>query len=248
MRYLLTLFVMCAAVMGQEQYDGTNDHISGLTLPNTSIFTVCFTMKRDLGNLRPAYYSDNILKFGSGNIGRMSISYVSDPSWLRAWPNRTNVVGYALGIPVALGECYSCAVVSSADGVKVYIDGVLRGTTTVDKITWSLNTVTRIASTWTGGDEAGGGNYFFDGFLEDFRIYTRALSASEPAEIYALPWSLADDPALVLRMCIVTNDTGTALTGVARNYGTGADGAYKNSPTAAQPHIQTEKPLTMELP
>lgn len=239
---------MCAAVMGQEQYDGTNDHISGLTLPNTSIFTVCFTMKRDTGNLRPAYFADNILKFGSGNIGRMGISYVANPSWFRVWPNTTNSAEYSIVIPVVIGECYSCAVVSSTNGVKAYIDGVLRGTTTVDKITWSLNTVTRIASTWTGGDEAGGGNYFFDGFLEDFRIYTRALTASEISEIYNRPWALADDPALVLRTCIVTNDTGTALTGVARNYGTGADGTYSNSPTVAQPHVQTEKPLTMELP
>jgi hypothetical protein len=90
--------------------------------------------------------------------------------------------------------------------------------------------------------------YYGPKYLHDCRVYSRALSAQEISEIYARPWSLADDPALVLRTCIVTNDTGTALTGVARNLGTGADGTYSNAPTVAPGKIQTSKPLTMELP
>jgi len=92
------------------------------------------------------------------------------------------------------------------------------------------------------GMQGFGAENVFEGLLTDARIYTRALSASELNEIYHRPWSLVDDPDLVLRTCITTNDTGDALTGTAPNYGSGADGAYSNSPTAAPWMIQMVQP------
>lgn len=82
-----------------------------------------------------------------------------------------------------------------------------------------------------------------DAKLVDIRIYTRALSSAEIAEI-ATPetaWALADDPSIVLRTCIVTNDTGSTLTGIAPNLN-GIDGTYSNSPTATSTPLQLVKP------
>jgi len=79
--------------------------------------------------------------------------------------------------------------------------------------------------------------------ITDARVYSRALSASEIRQIYETPWALADDPSLVLRTCVESGETGSTLSGVARNYGTGADGVYSNSPTVAPGKIQTSKPM-----
>ena len=81
-----------------------------------------------------------------------------------------------------------------------------------------------------------------DAILADTRIFNRILSASEISELHTCPYVLTDDPDLVLRTCVVTNNTGDALTGVARNYGTGADGTYSNSPIATPWTIQMEQP------
>jgi hypothetical protein len=89
--------------------------------------------------------------------------------------------------------------------------------------------------------------YYFPGTIEDVRRYTRALSASEIRSIYETPYALADDPALVLRTCVASGDTGATLTGTARNYW-GPDGTYSNSPTVPPFKVPFEPPMTEETP
>lgn len=146
-------------------------------------------------------------------------------------------------VQISTNKHHFLAVSAAGTNVTHYIDSVPSGSGT--RPTVIASTVNMGVGGWGGGAVWA---LSIDGYMSDSRLYSRALSAQEISEIYARPWSLADDPALVLRTCIVTNDTGTALIGTAYNYGTGADGTYSNSPTVAQPHVQTEKPLTMELP
>ena len=90
--------------------------------------------------------------------------------------------------------------------------------------------------------ELGGEIRFCNGTMTDYRHYYRVLSANEASEIYNRPWSLADDPDLGLRTCVLhTNNTGSALSGTAPNLN-GPDGTYNNSPTAAPWTIQMTKP------
>jgi hypothetical protein len=94
----------------------------------------------------------------------------------------------------------------------------------------------------------GGARAHFGGRYADVRIYFRALTPSEIRSIYETPYALADDPALVLRTCVASGDTGASLTGVARNYGTGPDGTYANGPTVAPFKIPFEPPMMEETP
>jgi hypothetical protein len=112
----------------------------------------------------------------------------------------------------------------------------------VGSIATFSNTSYRIVAQQTQGQTTLGGK------LEDLRVYTRVLSASEIASIYRNPYALINDPALVVRTCIASGDTGASLAGIAQNYGYGPDGSYSNAPTVAAGRIQTSKPLTMRLP
>jgi hypothetical protein len=95
----------------------------------------------------------------------------------------------------------------------------------------------------------GTANYTYDnirGIICDARQYNRCLLISEVQAIYETPWALSDpaeEPTLVMRTCVDSGETGSTLTGVERNLGTGADGTYSNSPTVAPGRIQTSKPF-----
>jgi hypothetical protein len=136
--------------------------------------------------------------------------------------------------------------------VRLYLDGVLiassnrLGATLIfnngGNLSWAYTNI--FIGTWEGSLSAAANTLE----VEDARVYTRPLTVSEIYEIQISPWSHSADPSLFLRTAVITNDTDSTLAGVSPNYSTFADGTYSNSPTAAQPHVQTEKPLTMELP
>src|SRR3989338_7151503 len=65
---------------------------------------------------------------------------------------------------------------SSTVKVSFYVDGVFDSETTLSS--WSGATGVRRIGLWIGG------TYFFDGLIDDVRIYNRALSAAEIAQLY----------------------------------------------------------------
>ncbi|QDV78174.1 LamG domain-containing protein [Botrimarina mediterranea] len=103
----------------------------------------------------------------------------------------------------------------AANTLKLYIDGVLVATTnTTDSIDWAANIG---ATTAVGGTSYPIASYNLDGRVDDVRVYGRALSESEIAEVYGLiaHWKLdessgatANDSSLANNDAIRTGTVG----------------------------------------
>ncbi len=226
MRIICAWLVLVSVACGQVHFSEDDDSCIALNnITSSQIFTISFWANQENGD------SCNFLDC---ELGRFVFLY------------RDSVPDYAvyagssfhyLGIGNAFtNDLKFWTIVKSNTSATVYLDGDLLTSFALSNV--GIYGAAAISQRYTYNSAID----TLDGNIADFRIYTRALSASEIAEIYTRPWVLTDDPDLVLRTCVVTNDTGDALTGVARNYGTGADGTYSNSPTAAPWTIQMEQP------
>lgn len=247
------LMMVAACAWGQANfYTGTNSLIDA-GFSNGSVFTVCGWAKLTTTN-SPDYegciiesYGDNPTAVSSygvllrnriqglANYGVLQFAVFSGSSAFVATNNALTEVN----------RQYHVAGTYDRTKLSLYIDGVL--------VNQKASTaVPNVKPVYIGSIPDyplfPGTSWSFSGDLADVRYYSRALSAAEIAEIYARPWALADDPTLILRTCIVTNDTGSTLTGTAPNYGTGANGTYSNSPTAAPWTQQFVKPRRATLP
>lgn len=240
---VMILLALCAVARGQVQVDGTNDYARYSTVCNgLSNYTYnCFVKKSSNSTAQQYVFID-----GNSGVGgkRASILFITNNL---AWSVDDNVNQIVIFAPVENdGHWHMYSLVRDGNVFSMYYDGG-----SVAKTNKYINPIVNDK-----GLTIGASNYetfiadrdYLYGIISDFRGYTRSLSSAEISEIYRHPWRHAYDHALVLRTFIVTNDTGTALYGTARNLGTGADGTYNNSPTVAQPHVQNEKPLTIELP
>lgn len=128
----------------------------------------------------------------------------------------------------------------AANTLKLYIDGVLVGTTST---TSSIDWVTTIGTTTAvGGTSYPVASYNLDGRVDDVRVYGRALSEAEIAEVYGLiaHWKLnessgatADDSSLANNDATRTGTagwtTGKDANGHNFNYNDGDD--YFQAPT-----------------
>ncbi len=91
------------------------------------------------------------------------------------------------GVDLLDGEWHHVAVtVSTSDVVSLYIDGELRGGGTAAffdgfSVLNSLSLGRNLDST------AGGGQWFFDGMMDEVRIYDRAMNANEIARLASIP-------------------------------------------------------------
>lgn len=247
MRLALAILVTLAVCARGQVQCTTNSHISfpdADVYSPTNITVSCWVYDGPLNAAFQAYFSK--LLNDPGNI-----------EWALIRPNATNLrydvsndgltsgrIYVWLREPLPQGRWCHVALTAGQGKANIYIDGSLKVSSNFVGGIVNKNEPVRISAV-----------SFDSGFFNqdssryaDFRLYGRVLSASEIAEIYARPWSLADDPSIVLRTCIVTDDTGTALTGTAKNYGSGADGTYSNSPTAAPWTRQFTKPRRETIP
>lgn len=142
-------------------------------------------------------------------------------------------------------------VVGVCDGnggsLSFYVDGSFVGSTNLVGAPDTNSVVTRIGNwAWT----APVAHYQWEGSIQDVRIYSRVLTASEIGTMALYPWSLADDPKMILRTAIDQKPTGVALTSAAENHGSQliTPMNYVNGVTAAVTRVQIAKPLQMELP
>ena len=81
---------------------------------------------------------------------------------------------------MALHKWYFLAVTKDGSNVRTYVNGNLENTcaysgTDTNSNIWEI-----------GRQNYGGDNYYFDGAIDDVRIYNRVLSASEVAQLYLL--------------------------------------------------------------
>ena len=92
------------------------------------------------------------------------------------WPrdNGGNEYGVTSGTPLTDGW-HHLACVFDADTLTLYVDGWSAGTTTTTIAPKDLGVTT---NNWL-GDSQWDGDSLYDGLLDEFRIYNRALSAGE---------------------------------------------------------------------
>ena len=74
---------------------------------------------------------------------------------------------------------------NSSTGIKLYVDGELKASRTTVGLSEFKSTDKQLE---LGGDDSGGGNRgFFNGFLDEPRVYSKTLSASEVRALYLNP-------------------------------------------------------------
>lgn len=244
MRWIATWLLLCRVAVGQVEFDGNNQLINTQqsfeeTFRNP--FSVSMWISLDDG--RPA--STRVLVGSETPIpaNRFLVFLLTNGNFITSY--YANNIECRIDTLPLFSDGYikefQYTVVTDGTNMTAYINGDISSTKSMATVNMSIYTN---ALDFYIGDR----NYStqigsMDGTITDFRIYNKVLSESEIKEI-ATPetaWALADDPDLVLRTCIVTNDTGSTLTGIAPNLN-GLDGTYSNSPTAASTPLQLVKP------
>ena len=120
----------------------------------------------------------------AGNsAGGLSLRVHGDPQNL-AQMNLHNGSGYGSGqTGVSPTDNQWHHLVGTADGsrTRIYVDGVL-----VDEDVFTSNGINSTQTLAIGQDNGvNGGSYFFNGKIDDVRIYNRALSAAEVGQLHA---------------------------------------------------------------
>jgi hypothetical protein len=115
----------------------------------------------------------------SNTIARFTIEQISG-DW-QGVARRLDADGasIAAGGTPAVGTLVHVVVVANYAGghIKLYLDGQIITTTNVGS--WTANTSNTNSNKASLGAEEDGGSSYFDGTIDDARVYTRALSAQE---------------------------------------------------------------------
>jgi len=156
------------------KFDGTTQFI---VIKTNSVFTILTNLTLSfwcnwLGGLgegcivdRAAAYSTTIVGSTGGNI---QIYYQRNGSW-------------ATSIAIPQNKWINISWTLTASSLNLYTNGILAASTTPSGGVSSLSdNVVGIGN--VGG--AGGGSYYFNGFIDDVRIYNRALSSDQILKLY----------------------------------------------------------------
>jgi hypothetical protein len=168
---------------GSFTFDGTDDYINLSTLSNSmnsSEFTIGTVIKIDSfassSSSRPYISNWNSWSPGSqkGFLLRTFMTSNKSSFW---WCDGTNYTSLTSTTEMSLGEYYYVCVTYSSSGVKIYVNGVLEGTSSslLGGVVFESNTRIGYTSINTG---------FFDGNIANARIYNRALTAEEVLQNY----------------------------------------------------------------
>ena len=161
--------------------DGVDDYIllpTGLMSAVTD-FTVCAWAKLDANN-----GWNRIFDFGTGTSNYMFLTPSAGGGPLRyAITTTSNGSEQQMDAPSALpiGGWQHVAVTLSGTTGKLYVNGALVSTNT----SMTLNPASLGSTNQNYIGKSQWGDPLFDGKIDDFRIYNRALSASEISQIYA---------------------------------------------------------------
>jgi hypothetical protein len=132
--------------------------------------------------LRPLMFQDNT----AGGPQDFDLSMTSSDS---SFPNGLHCSWQTLGAgngeitiagPYNDGKWHLATCVRSGPTLKIYVDAVLKGSSTPGSSTFTSNTSFQM------GGQAASVNRRFRGLLDDVRIYNRALSAAEVKQLYNL--------------------------------------------------------------
>lgn len=254
--FALVVVLLSASAIGQITFGTSGDYIQVST--NRLNYGTNYTVT--------AWVNPNLTLMNANTYGGMAVNDRSGASTSGA---RNFMLGYykvdGLYFAVFCGADYLAVstgtnavidgkwvhLVGVCDGnagkIRLYVDGLFIGSTNLVGAPDTNSVATRIGN-WSWLRPAT--EYQWEGTIQDVRIYSRVLTASEIAAMALYPWSLTDDPAMILRTCIDQNQTGINLTGKAENHGTQpiTPMYYMSGVTAAVTRVQIVKPLQMELP
>ena len=168
-------------ISGAVVLDGSDDYVSLPTGLVSSItdFTVCAWVRLDANN-----GWNRIFDFGTGTSNYMFLSPSAGGGPLRyAITTTGNGSEQVMDGPAALptGGWQHVAVTLSGTTGKLYLNSALVQTNT--SMTLNPSSMGSTNQNYVGKSQWG--DPLFDGKIDDFRIYNRALSASEIAQIYA---------------------------------------------------------------
>jgi concanavalin A-like lectin/glucanase superfamily protein len=169
--------------------DGTDDYIDFLDNPLSTIgaddFTISFWFITNVSNNQQMVFLGNDIQGALNGEEYAGISYI--------WDNKLNeyleddIGGQStfhnlIGDVVSLNEWHHAVGIYSNNGLKLYVDGNLEGTET--NVNYNFN-----SSDWN-NMRFGANVYddsarsFFNGMLDDVRLYNRALSDCEIQELF----------------------------------------------------------------
>jgi len=167
---------------GALEFDGTNDYIS---MPRVSVL--------ETGNSSTHYLSATawIKDYSGGAAGWGTIAGTGDGGWLLARDGNDGLLGaYWLtsgglvtsgvsNLDISDGEWHYAALVYNGSSVSLYVDDERTTTTT------SGGTIQNIYNKGVlVGENAGATGRYWDGVLDDVRIYDHALTGAEVAQMY----------------------------------------------------------------
>lgn len=153
-----------AGKMGQAlNFNGSSDRVILSSVPSASIFTVSAWMKRG-----PSTSGDGYDSIYSSDAG-----FFLNQQKLNWWDGSDRVGGATV---VSMGMWHMVSIVSDGTNLTVYLDGVSDGTA-----------VTGANLPTNAGVGIGGHTYgpeYFNGVIDDVRVYNRALSPTEIRQLY----------------------------------------------------------------
>ena len=182
---------------GALKFDGTNDYVdlgtpSELYLPQNYTYVAWFKVGRDInGNSGPQYLlcigsrSDLVfgVEDGVGTNGDLSLHYYDTAPGFHA---------VSVGQTVWSSDDWHmvAGTKDSATGHKIYLDGQLKNSdTNTNNDNYATTRMISIgARAWTG-------HQFFNGTIDDVRIYSKALTQEEIKQVMRIDPLLAWDPS-----------------------------------------------------
>ncbi len=156
-------------------FDGDNDVVrTGSDFIGTNPVTISLWM--------------NVRSFGEGNIARLVSNHAATGFFFRVFltnnilqfsSNGGTSIAVSANNAVVLNKWIHAVVTRDASGVaNIYVDGVLSGTADQNSGTPQVGSTNVVI----GNDDVGTAT--FDGSIDDVRIYSRVLSASEVRQLY----------------------------------------------------------------
>ena len=168
---------------GSFIFDGADDYINLSTLSssmNSSAFTIGTVIKIDSfassSSSRPYISNWNSWSPGSQK-GFLLRTFTTSNKSSFSWCDGTNYTSLTSTTEMSLGKYYYVCVTYSSSGVKIYVNGVLEGTSSslLGGVVFESNTRMGFGTINTG---------YFDGNIASTYIYNNALTAAEVLQNY----------------------------------------------------------------
>jgi hypothetical protein len=159
------------------QFNGSTSYvtISGTSLNGSTLSASAWIRASTCGNLRTGIITR---RGGAGNWNFNVAGSDGGNTCKLEFANSGTILGYG-NTTLSLNMWYHVAVVANGTSITFYVNGAPDGTITG---TWTNDNNVAINI----GAMTAGTLYFFNGIIDDVRVYNRALSASEVQQLYGL--------------------------------------------------------------